>query len=217
MRTIAIFKAEAPDIIAEFRDIADDQPFAGRILERVVTEEGDVAPVGFTVLVPNPKDFALPVVDVKPAVDEDVEALNGEPELIEILDDKVVRHWSKRSRLDEFKADAVRRIDREFLRHDSAPIELHGHTWHGDAKAIENIKGALLMFITGEDEREARPWTPMGALVPVTLTRQQIGQLGGAIGRRRDALYVKKKTKEAEVAALQDARAARDYDAAAGW
>lgn len=89
--------------------------------------------------------------------------------------------------------------------------------WDADATAIENISGVVLLIASGVPIPNPRSWTPVGSFTPVDITHAELIGLGAAIAARKDALFVVKKAKQAEVAALGDANAVAAYDVMADW
>lgn len=169
------------------------------------------------------KAYWLPLVDVLPQYDADVETLDGPA--VSIGDASATRTWTARARTDAewdaLRAVAMTRINSEFERRWQLPIESAGQTWDADQKAVDNIQGVLDVYRElermGQTPPASRSWTPLGALSGVTITRDQLAGLGIAIAARKDVLFVAKKTKQAAVAALVSVAAIIDYDATADW
>lgn len=95
------------------------------------------------------------------------------------------------------------------------------YTWHADKEAVNNIMGCLMSYreseAIGADLPDPREWTPKGSLTPVSISRLQLTGLGLAIGARKDALFVKKKDKQGQLAALIDPAKIDAYDPLADW
>lgn len=140
----------------------------------------------------------------------------------------VERYTSRAKNGDEIAAmiaakDAA--IEVEFVRLHNLPIvhEVGGveYTFHADAPARENITGVLQMYYEadrlGSPLPDPRPWTPMGVVLPVQITRAELAMLGMAIGLRKDALYIIKKTKQAVLAAMTDPVEIDAVDPLTGW
>lgn len=189
---------------------------AGEIVEIVDLPGG--APAGSVVGAHASKPYLLPIEDTRPPVDAVAEVEEGP--VVTILADKVTRVWTVRAKtsgeLDALRAAARRRVESEFAARIAAPIDLLGHTWHADAEAVRRLMGVKLLTL-GLDQQATRSWTPWGSLTGVTVSYAQLEAIGAAIAAREDALFVKKKAKQAAIAALTDAHEIADYDAAAGW
>lgn len=91
------------------------------------------------------------------------------------------------------------------------------YEWHADDEAVTNIMGVVLMIVAGVPVPNPRSWTPKGSLTPVEITHAELVHLGAVIAARKDALFVRKKAKQAEVAAMTDVADVLAYDPALGW
>lgn len=189
---------------------------AGEIVEILDIPGG--APAGSVVGEHPAKPYLLPVEDSRPEVDP-VSGVEEGP-VITIGKDKVTRAWTVRAKnsgeIDLLRAAARRRVEIEFQTRITAPITYIGHTWHADAEAVRRLMGVKLLTL-GLDQQTTRSWTPYGSLTGVTVTYAQLEALGAAIAAREEGLFVKKKAKQAAIAALADAHEIADYDATAGW
>lgn len=122
-------------------------------------------------------------------------------------------------------AEKDAQIEAEFYRLYNLPImhEVSGqeYEFHADGAARETIQGVLDMYNEGDrmcDPRpDPRPWTPKGEPAFVMITRNELALLGIAIGERKDALYVVKKTKQAALAAMTDPADIDAVDPLTGW
>ena len=189
---------------------------AGEIVAIVDLPGG--APAGSVVGAHASKPYLLPIEDTRPALDAVAEVEEGP--VVTIGADKVTRVWTVRPKndgeLDALRNAARRRVESEFAARIAAPIDLLGHTWHADAEAVRRLMGVKLLTL-GLDQQATRSWTPWGSLTGVTVSYAQLEAIGAAIAAREDALFVKKKAKQAAIAALTDAHEIADYDAATGW
>lgn len=146
----------------------------------------------------------------------------------EIGTKKVIERFSVHPKNDSeiaaMKADKDAAIEAEFLRRYCEPItfEVGGQNYlfHADTEARENIQGTLNMYNEadrlGEPLPDPRLWKPKGEM-PVSITRDEIAQLGIAIGQRKDALFTIKVQKQLAIAGLADPAAIDDYDPTEGW
>jgi hypothetical protein len=187
---------------------------AGAVVDTVAAIPSD------SVQAPRPgKGYWLPLVDVVPQYDADTETLDGPA--VDVGAGQVTRTWTARARTadewESLRAAPLARIEREYAARWQAPIDYAGHTWHADQEAVGNISGVVLMIAAGVPVPNPRPWTPLGSLTPVSLTHAELVGLGAAIAARKDALFVVKKAKQAEVAALSSVSALLSYNATAGW
>jgi hypothetical protein len=64
---------------------------------------------------------------------------------------------------------------------------------------------------------DPRPWTPMNADAPISISRAELAGLGIAIATRKDALFTVKKMKQAALAMLTDPAAINTVNPLAGW
>lgn len=165
----------------------------------------------------------LPVVTVEPTFN----ALSHvrENERFTVGADQVVRDFPVRAKTPEeiaaLRARKKAEIESEFQRRCDAPIVHEAgddiFEWHADQAAVANISNVVLMIAAGVPVPNPRPWTPKDSLVPVDITHAELIGLGVAIATRKDALFAKKKVKQAELAALNSAVEIADYDATEGW
>jgi hypothetical protein len=118
--------------------------------------------------------------------------------------------------LEQTKANADQQVEIEFHKRASASI---AHTvgglsyeWHADDEAVQNIMGVVLLIGSGVPVPDPRPWTPKGSWTPVSITHAELIGLGAAIAARKDALFVTKKAKQAEIAELGTVEAVAAFD-----
>jgi hypothetical protein len=123
--------------------------------------------------------------------------------------------------LPEARARVLAAVGRKFQMLAQAPIDydVRGvtYTWDADNEAVRNISGVVLLFTVGVPVPDPRTWTPYQSLAPVSVSHADLIGLGRAIAARKDALFLKKKAKQAEIAALTDPAAVLAYDVETGW
>lgn len=177
-------------------------------------------------LAPN-KGAWLPV-EVENEIHDEVNETRSGPEIV-IEKNRIVHRYTVRPKNDDELAELRRNkadeIEAEFQRRWQLPIthEIDGapYEWHADQEAVDNIIGVLMSYreadSIGITLPDPRNWTPLGFLKPLTIARKQLVGLGLAIGGRKEALFVRKKIKQTELAALEKPADILAYDAAAGW
>ena len=118
--------------------------------------------------------------------------------------------------LEQVKANADQKIEIEFHKRASEPIAhvVSGvsYEWHADNDALQNIMGIVLLINSGVPVPDPRPWTPKGAWTPVSITHAELIGLGAAIAASKDALFIAKKAKQAEIADLDTVEAVEAFD-----
>ena len=118
--------------------------------------------------------------------------------------------------LEQVKANADQQVEIEFHKRASEPIA-HvvgglSYEWHADNDALQNIMGIVLLINSGVPVPDPRPWTPKGSSTSVSITHAELIGLGAAIAARKDALFVAKKAKQAEIAELDTVEAVAAFD-----
>lgn len=173
------------------------------------------------------KPRILPVERVEESFDPVSEVREGPSYEIEAT--RVVERYTSRAKNSNEVAAMIEAkdaaIEAEFARLYCLPIAhtVSGveHQFHADAQARENITGVLQMYYEasqlGISLPDPRPWTPLGEGGPVQISRAELALLGMAIGQRKDALYVIKKTKQALLAAMTDPALIDAVDPLTGW
>jgi hypothetical protein len=86
------------------------------------------------------------------------------------------------------------------------------YEWHADNDALQNIMGIVLLINSGVAVPDPRPWTPKGSSMSVSITHGELIGLGAAIAARKDALFIAKKAKQAEIAELDSVEAVAAFD-----
>lgn len=190
--------------------------------DAVIEYRGDAPNVDQTQLAPN-KPRLLPVVEERPAYNQDSEVLDG-PDIV-ISATQVTKRWTKRAKT-QAEIDAMidvidTKIEREFERRWTAPIAhtIAGveHMWHADRDAVTNIMGVTLSAqAAGIGLDAVRTWTPVGSDVGVQVTIADVIALGLAIAQRKDALFATKKAKQAQLKTMSPGEIAA-YDVTVGW
>lgn len=169
------------------------------------------------------KPRLLPVIEERPAYDQDSEVLDGPDTIISAT--QVTKRWTKRAKtqaeIDTMIASVDARIEREFEHRWTAPIAhtINGvdYMWHADRDAVTNIMGVMLSAqAAGIGMETARTWTPVGSDVGVQVTIADVIALGLAIAQRKDALFATKKAKQAQLKTRSPAEIAA-YDVTVGW
>lgn len=114
-------------------------------------------------------------------------------------------------------------LEAEFRRRGALPIAFTVASageklWHADERALKYIMGVVLMIAVAPSAvPNPRPWTAYDELIPTDVTHAEFVGLGGAIMSREDALYVRKKTLEAQLLAMTDPADIEAFDPLAGW
>lgn len=144
------------------------------------------------------------------------------PEISEHLITLGYEDWSNPGALEDARAFKVAEIQRCFdtksVAHISFTLEdATTHDFHADSAAIENILGVVTMINAGVPVPNPRTWTPVGSLTPVNMTHNDLIGLGAAIAARKDALFIYKKTLEAQIAAETDGDTIMQLDVTTGW
>lgn len=182
-------------------------------------------PDGAPPLAPN-KGKWLPRLYQNDAYDPQTEVREGP--VVQVQATRVKYTYTVRAKagaeLDSLVAEKDAAIEREFERRWTSHITFAvggvDYQWHSDRDAVTNITGVLQAYREaaeiGVTLADPRVWTPVGGS-PVTITRAEIIGLGLAIATRKDTLFVIKKAKQAEVAALTSAADILAYDPLAGW
>lgn len=173
-------------------------------------------------LAPN-KGVWLPVETVD--ADFDPVAQVREGPVVTIQRNRVLHTYAVRAKsgeeLDDMRAAKRLAISTEFQTRAADVISYSvggvSKTWDADAEAVTNITGVVLMIAAGVSVPDPRPWTAHGELTPTTVSHAELLGLGGAIAARKDALFAKKKTLEAALAALTDPAAIDAFDPTQGW
>lgn len=183
----------------------------------------DFAPIGDQSKLAAGKPRQLPVVEVNSKYDPITQVCEGPVVTVEAM--RVVWTYTVRAKnadeLDAMRAAKFDEIEQQFQDRVQAPItfEVGGksYDWHADDEAVKNISGVVLMILAGVPVPNPRQWTPVGSTSPVAITHDELIGLGVAIAQRKDALFVVKKQKQAEVNAKKIGSTIDAYDAAAGW
>lgn len=99
------------------------------------------------------------------------------------------------------------------------PYTVNGveYLFDADDEAITNLIGVAMLVIAGLAVPNPRPWSPHKSLTPVFLTHDDILGIGKAIADRKDYYFVKKKQKQAELAACTTPQQLAYFDALSGW
>lgn len=114
-------------------------------------------------------------------------------------------------------------LEAEFKRRGALPVAFTVASagekmWHADERALKYIIGVVLMVAVAPDAvPNPRPWTAYEELTPTQVTHAEFVGLGAAIMTREDALYVRKKTLEAQLLALTNPADIAAFDPLAGW
>lgn len=193
-----------------------------KVLNGEILEYRADAPIGNQSQLAEGKPRWLPVEVTDPAFDPVTQVRTGP--VLTVLSTKVKEVYTVRSKTAGERNGMIDAKDAEieaaFVARCDAPIDVdvggETYTWHADAAARENIMGVVLMIAVGLPIPDPRPWTPKDG-EPVMLAHSDFVGIGAAIAARKDALYLIKKAKQAEVAELNDAAAIADYDVEAGW
>jgi len=118
--------------------------------------------------------------------------------------------------LEQVKANADQQVEIEFHKRAAQPItHIVGglsYEWHADNDALQNIMGIVLLINSGVAVPDPRPWTPKGSSMSVSITHGELIGLGAAIAARKDALFIAKKAKQAEIAELDSVEAVAAFD-----
>jgi hypothetical protein len=152
-----------------------------------------------------------------------------EPYQVVVEPTRVVHRYTVRDKTEEEIAAMASakcdQIEREFQRLSQLPISFevggHAYMWDADQEAIRNITGCLQAYVEGAaiavTLSDPRSWTPVDSFSPVSISRNELRGLGLTIAGRKDALFVKKKIKEAAVTAMTAASDIIAYDVTTGW
>jgi hypothetical protein len=190
-----------------------------KVLDGTILEYRDEPPLGDQMQLPEGKPRWLPVEIVRPDFDPVSEIETG-PTVV-VLEASVQEVYASRPKdtgeIAAMIADKDRQIEAEFAARCDAPIPFAGHVWHADAAARENIIGIVVMIAAGVPVPDPRPFTPVGEDDPVQLSHADFVGLGAAIAARKDSLFVVKKARQAELAAMTDPAEIDAVDAGEGW
>ncbi len=194
----------------------------------VVLEYRTVAPNVNQSLLKSGKPRLLPVV-VENDTYNPITQVREEPYAVIIQATQVIHSYTVRAKTTEevaaMAAAKAAAISDEFQRLCQLPITFtvgnQDYIWDADQEAIRNVTGALQSYTEASAINiilaDPRNWTPVDSFQPITLTRNQLRGLGLAIAARKDALFFKKKTKQAAVLALSDPTTIYAYDITTGW
>lgn len=155
------------------------------------------------------KPRMLPVEEEVDEFDPVTEVLDPTTEVVE--EQRVVLKRTKRAKNEDeivaMQQEKDEAIEAKFKELYCGPIKFTvsgvEYDFNADTDARENIQGVLQMYreaeLVGMTLPDPRPWTPMGSLSPISITRAELAGLGIAIGARKDQLFIAKKLKQLAV------------------